>query len=294
MSGPAHSWTATIPLAAARSRAASRARARCSGVSRSRAAARTRWWASAVSGRCAIEALRRGQAGREPSQCGRRRGGVDVHTGQVGGPVTDHAVEVVGARRRGFRPARLVPAVPPDRSAGMGLRVFGDQRQAVGHRCGRAQIEAGEREAGRGEVHVAVDECRGDEAAVEVDDVGVGELRPADVVAAQPHDDAVTDGHRGGVGHGRTVDPAAQQERRQTSRDGAGGAAARRPRRRSLHRRCSRRDRQQAGGSRRLAAATVISGCPSERHCGHHRTGDRAGRRHQQQCTQDRSWPGRG
>ena len=49
---------------------------------------------------------------------------------------------------------------------------------------------------------MAVDEGRRDEAAVEIDDLGVGELGAADVVAAQPGDDAVADGHRGGVGHG--------------------------------------------------------------------------------------------
>ena len=92
----------------------------------------------------------------------------------------------------------------------MVLGVLGDERHAVPRRCGRAQIEAGERETGRGEVHMAVDEGRRDEAAVEVDDLGAGEFGRADVVAAQPDDGAVADGHRGGVRHGRTMDPAAQ------------------------------------------------------------------------------------
>ena len=62
---------------------------------------------------------------------------------------------------------------------------------------------------------MAVDERGRDEAAVEVDDLGVRELGAADVVAAQPDDDAVADGHRGGVRHGRAVDPAVEQQRRQ-------------------------------------------------------------------------------
>ena len=177
-----------------------------------------------------IEALRSLQALRAPPQRGGRRRRMDVHAGQVGRPVADHTVQVVGARRRGFRPARLVPAVSPDRAVGMGLRVFADQLQAVSRRGGRAQIEAGERETGAGEVHMAVDEGRRDEGTVEVDDLGVGELGQADVVAAQPGDGAIADGHRGGVRHGRTVDPAGTKQRRQATRDEVEGAAA-------LHRR---------------------------------------------------------
>ena len=112
----------------------------------------------------------------------------------------------------------------------MGLREFGDELQAVPRRCGRAQIEAGEHEAGRGEVHMAVDEGRRDEAAVEIDDLGVGELGQADVVAAQPDDGAIADGHRGGVRHGRTVDPAAREQRRQAQSGLGGNAGARRAR----------------------------------------------------------------
>ena len=71
MSGPAHSWTATMPLAAARSRAATRARARWSGVSRSRAARAHQ--VVGVGGQRAlrVEARRGLQVRREPPQ---RRG----------------------------------------------------------------------------------------------------------------------------------------------------------------------------------------------------------------------------
>ena len=74
---------------------------------------------------------------------------------------------------------------------------------------------------------MAVDECGRDEAAVEIDDVGVGKLGQADVVAAQPHDSAIADGHRGGVRHGRAVDPAAPQKRRQSQSGLRGGNACR-------------------------------------------------------------------
>ena len=66
-----------------------------------------------------VEARRGRQARCEPPQC---RGGccrMHVDPGQVGRPITDHAVQVVGARWRRVRPARLVPAVPPDRPGGM-------------------------------------------------------------------------------------------------------------------------------------------------------------------------------
>ena len=95
-----------------------------------------------------VEARRACRPGAQPPQRGGRHRGMHVDAGQVGRPVAEHAVEVGGGRRRGFRPARLVPAVPPDRAVGMAPRVFGDELQAVSQRRGRAQIEAGER-AGR-------------------------------------------------------------------------------------------------------------------------------------------------
>ena len=60
---------------------------------------------------------------------------------------------------------------------------------------------------------MAVDEGRGDERAGEVGHRRVGKLRAADVVAAEPGDDAVTHRHRGRVGHGRAVHPAVEQQR---------------------------------------------------------------------------------
>ena len=115
----------------------------------------------------------------------------------------------------------------------MRARVVGDELQAVPQRGGGSQVEPGERQAGGGEVDVAVDEGRCDEAAVEIDDLGVGKLGAADVVAAEPRDDAVAHGHRGGVGHGRAVHPAVQQKGRHlVGLDAARRRQARRRRRR--------------------------------------------------------------
>ena len=227
MSGPAHSWTATMPDWPPPGRGRRRGRgARWSGVSRSRAAARTTWCASAVSGRCGSKPARGRQARRQPPQRRGRRRGVDVDPRQVGRPVADHGVQVVGGRRRRFAASPTRPSrAPRSRPSGWAACVLGDERKAVPQRGGGAQVEARQREAGGGDVDVAVDECGRDERAVEIDDLGVGELRAADVVAAEPRDDAVADRHRGGVGHGRAVHPAADQQRRQLSRawEAAGG-----------------------------------------------------------------------
>ena len=159
-----------------------------------------------------VEPGRRRQPFDALPQTGRRQRRVHVDPGQVGGPIAEHRVELCGARRRVLRPRRLVPAVTPQRLAGVGRRVVGDQLQAVRARCRRPQVETGERQPGRGEVDVAVDESRRDEAAVEIDDVGAGELVAPDVVAAQPHHGAVAHRHRGGVGMARAVHPAVEQQ----------------------------------------------------------------------------------
>ncbi len=159
-----------------------------------------------------VEPGRRSEAVDAPAQAGRCQRRMDVDPGQVGGPGTDDRVEVRGVRRRVLRPRRLVPAVAPDRLAGVGRRVVGDQLQAVLLRRRGAQIKAGERQPGRGEMDVAVDERRCDEAAGEVDDLGMGELVAADVVAAEPDHDTVAHRHRGGVGVRRAVHAAVEQQ----------------------------------------------------------------------------------
>ena len=159
-----------------------------------------------------IKPGRRRQSGHPLAQTGRRQRRVHIDPGQIGGPITQHRVQFCGGRCRVVRPRRFVPTVTPDRPAGMGRRIVGDQLQAVRARCRRPQIETGKRQPGRGEVDVAVDETRRDEAAVQIDDVGTGELASADVVAAQPDHDTVADCHRGGVRMGRAVNPAVDQQ----------------------------------------------------------------------------------
>src|ERR1700691_2542986 len=75
------------------------------------------------------------------------------------------------------------------------------------------QIETGKRQPGRGEVDVAVHETRRDEATVEIDDVGTGELAATHVVATEPDHHTVADRHGGGVRVGRAVNPAVDQQR---------------------------------------------------------------------------------
>ncbi len=62
-------------------------------------------------------------------------------------------------------------------------------------------------------MNVAVHETGRDEAATEVDHISVGELVAADIIAAQPGDDAAADGHRGGFGVGRAVHSPVYQQR---------------------------------------------------------------------------------
>ena len=214
MSGPAHSWTATMPNAAAASRAASRASLALLG--RQLLAGGRPHEVMRVAGQrpLRVESVGVGQAGREPAQRGRRRRRVHVDAGQVGGPVADDAVEVVGAGRGAFRPARFVPAVRPDRAVGMRSRVFVDEREAVPQRGGVSQVEPDQRQAGCGEMDMTVDEGGRDEAAVEVDDLRVGKLLAPNVIAAEPRDDAAAHRHRGGVGHGGAVHPPVEKEGR--------------------------------------------------------------------------------
>ena len=163
MSGPAHSWTAAMPEAAAASSAACRAPPRCSAVRPVRAAPTdqvmgVRRQRRAGSGTPAAGAAQRGRRGRR----------VHVDAGQVGGPLTDGSVHVGGARRGPLRPSRFVPAVCPDHAAGMGPREVSEQVETVPQRGRLAQIEAGQRQPGRGGVDMAVHERRRDERSGEV------------------------------------------------------------------------------------------------------------------------------
>ncbi len=159
-----------------------------------------------------VESGRRGQSVDTLPQTGGCQRRVHVDPGQVGGSIAEHGVEVRGAGRGVLRPRRFVPPVAPDRLTGIGRRKVCDQPQAVRQRCRGAQVETGERQPGSGEVDMTVDECGGDEAAGQIDDVGICELVSADVVAAQPDHEAAAHRHCGGVGMAWAVHPAIEQQ----------------------------------------------------------------------------------
>jgi hypothetical protein len=184
MSGPAHSWTATIPLARPQSRAAHGAGALLGGQPGAGGGAHQ---VVGVGGQrpLRIEPLAADSAGSRRSAVERREW---TSTGPGRRAGRRRRVEVVGARAVARRPPGLVPAVTPDRPVGMARAKSATSCRQCRSDVARAQIEAGEHQAGRGEVHVAVDEGGRDECAVEVDDLGVGKLGQADVVAAEPDD----------------------------------------------------------------------------------------------------------
>ncbi|SHW51934.1 Uncharacterised protein [Mycobacteroides abscessus subsp. abscessus] len=155
-----------------------------------------------------------GEPGHQLPQAGRRDGRVHVDPGQVGGPAAEDAVEVSGGRDDALGPAGFVPAVAPDDAVRVLRGVFGQQGQQVWQRRRGTEVEPDHGEPGGGQVHVAVDERRRHERALEVDDGGVGVQRPADVIGTEPGHHAVADRDRGGVGRRRAVDTTAQQQRR--------------------------------------------------------------------------------
>ena len=89
------------------------------------------------------EARRLGQPPRKPAQRSRRRRGVHVDAGKVGGTSADDSIEIAGAGRNLLGPARFVPAMSPDGSVGMGTRILGDEVHAVSQRGGVSQIQPG-------------------------------------------------------------------------------------------------------------------------------------------------------
>jgi hypothetical protein len=69
--------------------------------------------------------------------------------------------------------------------------VVADEPKAVAQGGGFAEVEAGQREAGRGDVDVAVDECRRHETTVEVNKFCARKLLVANIIRADPGDDAI-------------------------------------------------------------------------------------------------------
>ena len=130
---------------------------------------------------------------------------------QVGRPGTDDGIDVRGARRA--VPVGVIPAVSPDRLAGVRCGVFGDQAQAVLAPGGGAEVQPDESQSGGGHVHMTVDEGRCHQGPGQVDLGGTGELVAADGVAAEPADHPVAHRHGGGIRVRRTVDMPVEQQR---------------------------------------------------------------------------------
>lgn len=158
-----------------------------------------------------VVAVESGEVGGGAQRGGGRRG-VGVDAGEVDGAAGGGGVEVVGGGGGGVQPAGLVPPVPPHDGAGVpgGMVAHLVQRLLAGPRVG--QVETGQGQAVRGDVHVGVDEGGCDERPVEVDDLGVRVQGAAGPVLPHPHDLPVGDGHRGGVGGAGAVDAAADEE----------------------------------------------------------------------------------
>ena len=115
---------------------------------------------------------------------------------------------------RRARASRIRPSRVPRSDRRGARRVVADEFEAVSQRCGVSQVEAGQCQAGGGEVDVTVDECGCHKAAVEVDHLRIRKLLAPNVIAAEPRDDAVAYRHRGRVGHGGAVHPPVEEEGR--------------------------------------------------------------------------------
>lgn len=99
----------------------------------------------------------------------------------------------------------------PVGGAGGGEVAYEGEGRVQGGRV--AEVEAGEREAGGGGVHMGVGEGRGDQRAFQVHDLGdpVGE-GVGGALRADPGDLTAFDDHRGGEGVGGTVDFSTAQQ----------------------------------------------------------------------------------
>ena len=93
-------------------------------------------------------------------------------TREIGGQVAHGVVDVVRGERSG--PVGVVPPVRPYRPAGVCGHVLPDQSSAVLGAGGFTEVQAGDPQSCSGEVHMAVDERRGNEGTVEVVLGGIG------------------------------------------------------------------------------------------------------------------------
>ena len=107
----------------------------------------------------------------------------------------------------------LVPAEAEDDRQPVEPRVRGERVERLVERAAAGEVERRRGEAGLREVHVGVDEGRGDQPAVELDDpVGVVLEVHRRVVVAGPDDRAVLDAEGGGVRVGGRVDVATAEQ----------------------------------------------------------------------------------
>ncbi len=202
---PDISCTVPMPAAAAARRALRRARSAASGVRAAQRASRPR------GGRSAHPAVLV-PAGQVPQPGGLRERGADegavpVDAGQDDG--VPGAARSSSARwARGGAPARLVPAEPRQQFTRHGAG--GDGGQQLLRPGDPVQVQAGVCRAGLGQVDVRVDERRGDEPALELDDlVAVAGPRRGGLVRAHPRDRRALDEHgrRERVGREYTAPP---------------------------------------------------------------------------------------
>ncbi len=132
----------------------------------------------------------------------------EEHRAALGGPV-----ELLAGERPLFRPERLVPPEAEEDGRGGVAGVRGHRVEGLGQRGGRAQVDAGGREARLGEVHVRVDERWRDQPAVQLDDpVGTFLEVHRGVVVAGPDDGPAVDAESGGVRVGRRVDVSTAEQ----------------------------------------------------------------------------------
>ncbi len=170
---------------------------------------------------------------------------VHVGAGQVDHPAVRRAVELARRRRPPLGPGRLVPAGAEDGAPAGPAGGVGDAVQGDGQGRRPRQVQPGQRQPRRREVHVRVHEGRRHPGVLEVDD-HVGRHAVGGALGPDPGHGGPVDEHSGGEGVGRRADPPPAVERRRhgpepRDRDPlpqdpalSGGSAARRlPRRTS-------------------------------------------------------------
>ena len=171
MSGPPSSCSAPMPSSAARCRVARWAVRRWSRPDRLAGHPAYDVVGLGADVPAVLEADRGARLGGRGEQRARDDRGVHVDAREVDDSAVRRPVELVPRGRPVLGPGGLVPAVAEDDAAAGSPGERGDSLEALGQAAGVAEVEAGQRDAGRGRVHVGVDERRCHEGAVELDDL---------------------------------------------------------------------------------------------------------------------------